>query len=284
MSLPNLKSVRRKKPLTLSLKSNMPPDMPNDTIPWGTLEFASEKELRPEFGPLRIRLIRRGHDLLLVEIRDNREIVQLGTDPESDFRRYAFAREIERIHLQPRMPDRPVVVQPAHPLRLAPKAEVDFYVSIPVNIQLFTDQRQKTEPLERIPSEVLSDTWFGNQTGGILCYAIKSRARREPPAPGTTPRNHATCKIRIHNKSSEQLHCTKFCLRLNHCHLWQSGGDLWTAPIHITHNGDDHLSTIDYSEKAPSDLPNAERIADAEDPPTNGLIRRTFTSITTALS
>lgn len=261
----------------------MPPSMSNANSIWGPLSFANEKELRPELGPLRIRLIKRDNDLLLVEIRDNREIVQLGTDPESDFRRYAFASRIETIQLQPRMPNRPVVVQPAHPLRLAPKAEVDFYVSIPVDVLLLTGQKQATEPLERIRSEVLSDTWFGDQIAGVLCYALKSRARREPPTPGSTSPNRATCKIRIHNKSSEQLHCTKFCLRLEHCHLWLSDGDLWTAPIRITHSDADHLSSIDYSVSPPPGLPNALKIADAEEPPTSGLIRRTFTSITTAL-
>lgn len=250
--------------------------------PWGSQAFAGQKELRLEWGPLRVRLIRRGQDLLLVEIRDNREIVELGADPESDFRRYAFEHTVDDIHVQPKMPDRPVVVQPAHPLRLAPGAKVDFYVSIPVDIQLATRHGKTRELIECLRSEVLSDTWFGGHTSGVLCYAIKSRARRESPTPESGPINRAICKIRIHNESEEQLHCTKFCLRLAHCHLWQSGQALWTSPVEITHNGD-HLSAIHYSENAPAELPQATLITEAAEPPDSGLIRRTFASLSTAL-
>ncbi|TVP75640.1 MAG: DUF432 domain-containing protein [Puniceicoccaceae bacterium] len=261
--------------------------MSSGKTPWGALKFADQKEIRLEWAQLQIRLIRRGSDLLLVEQRGNSEIVQLGDDPESDFRRYAFERAIHTIYVQPRMPDRPIVVQPLHPLRLAPKANVDFYVSIPVDIQISTNRAEGaegTENLERIRSELLSDTWFGDRTAGVLCYSTKSRARREAPSVDTAISTRAVCKVCIHNKSNEQLHCTKFCLRLNHCHLWQSGQAIWTSPVDIRYNGSEQLSAIDYSEQAPPELVGAIKIADAPDPPATGLIRRSFASLSTALA
>jgi hypothetical protein len=254
------------------------------TTQWGLLEFGEQKELRLFWDRLRIRLIKRGCDLLLVEIRDNREIVELGEDPESDFRRYAFEKTIENILVEPRLPDRPVVVQPLHPLRLAPKAEVDFYLSIPVDIELSTKIRGFAQPIERVRSELLSDTWFGDQINGLLGYAVKSRARRESPSIEAACATRAICKIRIHNKSAEQLHCTRFCLRLDHCHLWQSGQALWTSPISIRYNGSEQLSSVDYSDQAPAELPNALKVADATQPPITGLIRRTFATLGTALA
>ena len=92
------------------------------------------------------------------------------------------------------------------------------------------------------------------------------------------------CKIQIHNQSTEQLHCTKFCLRLDHCHLWQSGSELWTSPVSIRYNGSDQLCAIDYSEKAPSEAPGATKIADAQEAPLRGLIRRTFAGLGSSLT
>jgi hypothetical protein len=118
----------------------------------------------------------------------------------------------------------------------------------------------------------------------VLCYAIKSRARREGPPSGAGTGSRAICKIRIHNKSAEQLHCSRFCLRLNHCHLWQSGQALWTSPVSIAYNGSEQLSSVDYSDKAPVDLQDVVKIVEAEDPPITGLIRRTFATLGTALT
>lgn len=258
--------------------------MPDNETNWGPLQFGEAKELRLQWERLRIRLIRRGNDLLLVEIRDDREIVKLGEDPESDFRRFAFERAVETVQVEPRMPNRPVVVQPLHPLRLAPKAQVDFFVSIPVDIQLSSQAGDRTEAIERLRSEVLSDTWFGDQITGVLGYALKSRARRERPSLEDASVARALCQIRIHNRSTEQLHCTRFCLRLDHCHLWQSDRALWTSPISIRYNGSDQLSALDYSDQAPDGLSHAVKIAEAKEPPLTGLIRRTFASLSTALA
>lgn len=271
-------------PLTFKSVSSIPTLMSVCTTQWGLLEFGEQKELRLSWDRLRIRLIKRGCDLLLVEIRDNREIVELGEDPESDFRRYAFEKTVENLLVQPCLPDRPVLVQPLHPLRLAPKAEVDFYLSIPVDIELSTKNRGESQPIERVRSEILSDTWFGDQINGQLCYATKSRARRECPPAEAACGTRAICKIRIHNKSAEQLHCTRFCLRLDHCHLWQSGQALWTSPVSIRYNGSEQLSSVDYSEQPPTELPNAIQIAEAKEPPITGLIRRTFATLGTALA
>ncbi|MBT62567.1 MAG: hypothetical protein CML13_05075 [Puniceicoccaceae bacterium] len=259
--------------------------MSSDTSPWGLHPFSNQKEIRLQWEQLRIRIVKRGSDLLLVENRDGSHSgIQLGAYPESDFRRYAFQSPVESIHVQPRTPDRPLVVQPIHPLRLAPRAKVEFYVSIPLDIQLFAGEGKSGERIERIRGEILSDTWFGDLAGGVLCYAIKSRARRECPTIDSETTARALCKVEIHNRSIEQLHCTKFCLRLDHCHLWRSEASLWTSPVHIRFNGNDQLSSIDYSEKAPSEAPQATKITEATEAPLSGLIRRTFAGLGNSLT
>jgi hypothetical protein len=275
----------RKMPLTFLFDLNTSSLMSADTSIWGQHQFADAKELSLDWERFRVRLLKRGNDLLLVENRgENEGGFQLGSDPEANFRRYAFENPVQTIRVQPITPDRPLVVQPLHPLRLAPMAKVDFYVSIPVDIQISTVDAVSDEPLERLRSEILSDTWFGDQVGGVLCYAMKSRARRECPTIDSMQNTRAICKIRIQNKSTEQLHCKKFCLRLDHCNLWQSGTALWTSPVSIRFNGSDHLSAIDYSPEAPKEASNAIKIAEAIEEPLSGIIRRTFAGLGSSLT
>ncbi|MFU8847807.1 MAG: DUF432 domain-containing protein [Opitutales bacterium] len=258
--------------------------MSTTRTPWGSVQFSAQNEVRLDWERLRILVIKRGSDLLIIEERDQTEASQLEANPEAEFRRYAFQSSVDAIQVRPCMPDRPIVVHPLHPLRLAPKANVDFYVSIPVDILLSTGDQEKGHDLERIRSEILSDTWFGDQMTGVLCYATKSRARRDCPAMADAQSARAICKVQIQNKSTEQLHCTKFCLRLNHCHLWLCENSLWTSPVNVRYNGSDQLSAIDYSEKAPVEASGAVKIAEAEEAPLSGLIRRTFASLSTALA
>lgn len=247
---------------------------------WGSLEFSDQKELRLEWEGFSIRLIRRDSDLLLVEKRGDEATGELQeADPDKDFQRYAFEKPVTSIRVQPATPARPLVIQPLHPLKLAPKATVDFYVSIPVDVQLSTMIAKEAVPLECLRSEILSDTWFGDQVSGVLCYAIKSRARRECPSIDSEKTPRALCKIEIQNTSSEHLPCEKFCIRLERCHLWRAAGTIWTSPIKIRYRGTDHLSTIDYSDSAPEEAKNPIRITTAKEEPLSGVIRRTFAGL-----
>ncbi|MFW5874127.1 MAG: DUF432 domain-containing protein [Verrucomicrobiota bacterium] len=253
--------------------------MPSNRPFWSTHPFDNSREIRLELDQLVLRILKRGNDLLVAERRGDTgpETIDPEAEPESDFRRYAFEYPVDGVEVTPRTPDRPLVVQPVHPLRLAPQAQVDFYVSCPVDLQLSTVTGNKTEPMERIRSEVLSDTWFGDTLAGVLCYSLKSPARRELKEGGDAdPTGRAICKLQIHNESLEQLHCRKFCLRLDHCHLWLQGATLWTSPVRVRFHGRDQMSAVDYSSEPPHEAKGAEKLATASEEPLSGLIRRTF--------
>jgi hypothetical protein len=82
--------------------------------------------------------------------------------------------------------------------------------------------------------------------------------------------------LQIQNESEEQLHCTKFCLRLDRCHLWLDEKQLWTSPVRVRFQGQDHMSAVDYSSEPPDEAKGARRIAEATESPLSGLVRRTF--------
>lgn len=259
--------------------------MPATKSNWDTIEFPEQNVINFEWEDLAIRIIRRESDLLLLENLEGADVPsEHGAVLDTGYKRYAFQAPVKKIRAEPRTPDRPLVVHPLHPLCLAPNAKVVFYVSIPVDIQLLTQTTGDFEELECIRGEILSDTWFGDQISGILCYALISRARRECPTIDSDKTARAICKIEINNKADEQLQCEKFCIRLDHCHLWKSGSSLWTSPINIRYNGSDQLSAIDYSDKAPTEADKAVKVAKAKEEPLRGLIRRTFAGLGNTLT
>ncbi|HKK19504.1 MAG TPA: hypothetical protein VJ952_12575, partial [Opitutales bacterium] len=114
---------------------------------WTSYPFDEKREIRIDLEDLRVRIARRGSDLLLMERRCAEEDDEAGASfPETDFRRHAFEYPVDSVAVAPRTPERALVVQPAHPLLLAPKARVDFFVSVPVDLQLSAVTGKKEEP------------------------------------------------------------------------------------------------------------------------------------------
>jgi len=227
-------------------------------------------------GTLTLRFARRGEDLLVREVREKNGDTSGDTFDDTSSRRYSFNDAIESVELAPRTPMRPLVVRPRQTLMLGPGSRVSFYVSFPVDVVLITHAVGRSTQIERIPSEELSDTWFGDSLEGVLCYSLKSRARRDRDEVQTRAITRAICTLDIRNESLEPLKCEKFCLRLEHCRLWIDASGLWTSPVEIRYRGTANLSAIDYGDSPPDQTGASQLLAEAEIPPQRGLLRRTF--------
>jgi len=245
------------------------------------LENREEVDFR--FNALHLRIVRDDQDLLLFEWRESAHGKNPGKHHESEeeeeepgYRRYAFEKAVKRIQILPRTPARPLVVRPRQPLFLVPGSRVVFYVRFPLDLEIKAMVGSDEHILERIQSDILSDTWFGDPMSGIFGYALKSRARRSPPGDEDRVPGIAVCRIGIHNDSAETFKCEKFCLRLEHCRLWHRKNEVWTSPLHIRYRGPDYLSSIDYRDIPPDNLPGAELISEAVEVPTRNLVSRTF--------
>ncbi len=246
--------------------------------PWGAHSFGTERRITLPLGRIAIRCLRRGSDLLVRETR----IQGPGEAPvdnidESTARRYAFDQPVETVEAHPRTPSRPLLVRPRQSLVLGPGARVLFFVTIPIEVQLDATIGTKKHRIERLPSEILSDTWFGDTVEGVLCFGLKSRARRDREELGSREASRCICTLDIVNESQDPLRCEKFCLRLEHCKLWTDPTGLWTSPVRIRYRGTGQLSAIDYDSGPPEASSNARLVAEAETPPPQrGLLRRTF--------
>lgn len=246
--------------------------------PWKDYPACEETDIRVSAGPLELIFGRRGHDWLMAEIREDAapQADSAEHSPwDSGFQRFAFEEDVETIFLRPRMPNRPVVVRPLHPLTIAPGAKVEFYISLPVDAQVYARLRSGRQmTIARLPTERLSDTWFGNTVEGTFAYSLKSRARRELHEISEIAPNRVICPLRISNASADPLPCDKFCLRLQHCRIWsEPSGRMRASAITLRFHGGEQMTTADYESAAPD---KATLLMEADQPATRNLLQRSF--------
>ena len=190
--------------------------------------------------------------------------------------RWAFSYSSPRLEVQPAMPDRPLLVKTLTPLRLPPESRIDFYISIPVSATFCVHHGDKPTEIARYPTTPLASTWFGSPFGsGLLCYAIKSRAKLSLDEV-TDSTHRAICPFRVHNRDKAPLLIESICVQTRHLSIYAGMKRLWTNPVQATFRGPDHDSQLDYAHEAPPECRQPSLLRPAEAPPTTGFLNRTL--------
>jgi len=191
-----------------------------------------------------------------------------GPEPEH-WKRFASGSE-GMVRAAPAMPDRPLLVRPEKPVVILPEKEALFFVSIPINVEIFVGGYL----LDQIPTEILSNSWFGDTISGELCYATRTRALRniddEPPSPAS-----AVCPVLIRNQTAESLPFQRFCLRTEFLGIYQGSRRMWTNQVEVVFMGAAQLSQLNISVEPP----NQEILAKLSEPrkiPERNLLKTSF--------
>lgn len=173
-----------------------------------------------------------------------------GNQQESlDWKRWVVGDNCNQISILPIMPDRPIVVRPEVPLKIPKDQEALFFVSIPVWVKIVVFNSGETILCEE-PSIILSNIWFGDPMSGELCYSLRSRARRQIVDAEAKP-HKAICPVRIQNVAQSQLDVNRFCVNVEYLKIYKGQNQLWTNEVHISFQGEDAASRIDYLQKSP---------------------------------
>lgn len=152
--------------------------------------------------------------------------------------------------LRPAVPNRPLVFRPLHPVRIPRGQRGTFYALIPVFMELVIHGKGTEFSMGKVPSQKLSDTWFGNYARGDLSYSIPMAAQRDLQAVETFP-HQIVCPVEVSNASKEELFFEKFCLRPKHLMLFAGAKHLWSSRVKVTHEGAFHSSAVRYEDTAP---------------------------------
>lgn len=174
------------------------------------------------------------------------------------FKYYTTTQTAEKIYLTPVLADRPQVSRPEVPFYISGSSQVQLYVSSPAWVRIATSQ----QILQEIPTQRLSDTWFGENTlEGQLCYASRTRCRTELDKENLHPLRVLT-QVTIANHTEQNFLVQRIKLPLPSLSIYANEkNNLWTENlvIEITSTTEGMLSRIENS--APENVGQIELIS-----------------------
>lgn len=255
---------------------------------WDEFQIENGKTINLIIGSLSIWIERRGEEYLFawaysdenVKALSGIQVKDAGDVPEDlSWNRYFVQDPSTKLQLVPTLPERAVVVSPEFPVKLAPNANVLFFISIPLWVQIMTGSKKGVQFLE-IPSQVLSNTWFGDSMTGELCYALKTRALRTLEEHGDhTPR--IICPVRILNRGYDPLDFQSLCVHVEHLRVYGSAEHLWSNDVTITYKGDEQPSEIRYVDKVPKHEKKCVLLSPERVPTQKNILIKSFSLIKT---
>jgi hypothetical protein len=264
--------------------------------PWGRHHLPEVGERLVRIGPVEIRMLARGDEILLAsrerlpahesgntlaggaDPAPGTSPVSGGGDPEPTWVRWATPDGERVVSFEPVFPDRPVVLEPEQPFYLLPGARVRVYVRVPAWISV-------TLPLQNAPARsvrlreivplTLSDTWWGTPEEGELAFWLNTTARRQM-SPELFAPHLVACPLIIRNRAASELRVEKLALKVFHFSIFSRGEEFWSDECHIEYLGEGDGSQIEMTGLPPEEASEAVRVTHPRVPLRRGLRARTF--------
>lgn len=181
----------------------------------------------------------------------------------------------DELSVLPALPDRPIVVRPFMRVSLLPGRWAQFFVAVPVWISLVARKVKNETVFEEFPSQLLSNTWFGDPQGGELCYALHTPLLREEPTKAFPP-YFIICPLIIKNSSTETLQFQRLCIHVENLQIFHTDKGLVTNQINVVFRGEDNSSQIDVQKKPHKDAIKPELVRAPREPMSRSVLRKTF--------
>jgi hypothetical protein len=254
----------------------------SEAVRWGSHSLPEGGACRVEVGPLSIHVRRADGEVRARVRRDGAEPDgHSATDDPPAETRWAIDG-VEGIEVEPKMPDRPLIVEPDDSFWLMAGAEARIYVRVPLWVQVEAVGQRRNLLLEE-PTLIASDTWWGTPEEGDLCYWLPTRARRVW-SPDLVAPHLVSCPIRLVNRSQEALHVQKIALRVAYLSIYRDGEALWADETRVLYTGDAEGSQLETAGRPPSEAPEAARVTEPAERMARGFRARTFRRLRTLTS
>lgn len=194
---------------------------------------------------------------------------------EVDWSRWALRESDPRtFRLSPALPDRMLVVKMEQPFTLLSRAEARIYMRVEAWIRIEVLTGDRTYRLTEIPTERLSDTWWGDFLMGETAYWLATKARRELTDDLFQPWL-IMCVLQLSNRSHDDLAVEKLGLRVEHLSVFEATGRLWAEETVVAYHGEDEGSDIRMDDLPPREAEDAREITPARTQ-SRGFRARTF--------
>jgi hypothetical protein len=183
---------------------------------------------------------------------------------DAEWSRWAMREGEHRLRVLPVFPDRPLVVKPEHPFTLLRRARARVYMRVPpwVRLTVVPGSSGGGAVLTEIPTERLSDTWWGDFQEGELAYWLRTKARRELRAELFEP-HLVMSTLQLENHSEDALPVEKLVLRVEHLSIYEKDGWLWAEEVRVEYRGEDEGSDIHMDDEPPREAEGARELSPA---------------------
>ena len=136
------------------------------------------------------------------------------------------------IALRPTMTNKPIVIEAINSLRISRGHEAQFTLDLPVSVHF---EFESGELLARLNTFQLNQTWFGDTTSGVLCFAwplvLLPSSLAESPAGPTDFGSMLRCQIIVRNLSKVTLEVKQFAVYTEMLNIWETDGRLVTDTV-----------------------------------------------------
>ncbi len=224
---------------------------------WASRRIGEDRVTLVRMGPLRLWLARAEREWGFAREQGTvSHILDIAQVPEEvipdglEWTTILFREAPREFRLRAVVPDRPLVVKPVHPVTFPAGESGVFFVFLPVFLELIFSGGQQEHSVGTIPTNQLSDTWFGTFEEGEFCYSLPFPASRELETSRIYP-HHIVCPVEIENRSADHLVFEKLCLRPRYLSLYCGQHHLWGSRVEVHNEHRNKTSRLRYPRGAP---------------------------------
>jgi len=147
--------------------------------------------------------------------------------------------------IAPALQTKPLVFK-GNGLYVSSMQKLQFFIKIPLVIQIYYASKKNENLLTEIFYERLSDTWFGEPDKGEAAYAIGSGYSLNMNDL-ETGKFDVVCPINVFNNSDKPLELQRLIIRVENLSLFLFNNKIISSLVKIEYKGKDSISEASYS-------------------------------------
>jgi hypothetical protein len=247
---------------------------------WTKYNLEREKVYHWKFGTLELFIRKIGKEWQIANKtsetpEESDELANVVPEPENVEWKSFIADKNDSLKILPALPDRPVVIKPDNTFKLMPGKAVQFFINIPVWIQLYSGSAQKENLMFEIPLRELSSTWFGDPDNGILSYSLPKGSYGSLGS--NNPKGYEIiCPVRITNSSAGQLDFQRLCLHVDFLGIYYDQKYLYTNETRVRYKGENIISDIHYTNQPPPSVENTKQLSSPRNQEKSNVFKKSF--------
>lgn len=263
------------------------PDKQTSMTWWGEQHIEAGQHARWLVGPLELDILRlekewqichkshdeAGWDESQWHVRLNDSALET-----EECKRFVFKATEPQLSIQPRLPDRSMVIKPNTPLYISNQQQVTLYVGTPLWLKIAV--HKNSVELDEFPTQRPSDTWFGPSTReGELCYASHTHGRLD--LEGLPQRPHkAFTEITIENAANSPFLLERINLPVPNLSLFQNrDGQVWTNSVSMRREKDESSAALQFQSTPPTAAGQTTHLSDPRETIVSESLLRAFSSL-----